>query len=266
MGIYEKLYNVMVDVRRIPKEGRNQTAQYDYATEKAIKEVLHNALVKNKLLFQFEVTDIDIKDMQPNKDGRPVSITVIKTRYAFIDIENGNKHEGVFAGSGNGRDDKGVYAAMTGAIKYILTSNFLIPTGDDPEDDRYEIKERKSENEVEKKPEVPANDASESDSKETPDDKTGQAGDEGSNAGEGKDAPAEAQASTVKLNEDQCNVIIAAFDRQGVEIWDLEKTEGDHRTWTTESRRNMLRKYNALEAKNNPYSKEDFLAGKDVPR
>jgi len=30
----------------------------------------------------------------------------------------------------------GIYAAVTGAIKYALTSTFLIPTGDDPEQDR----------------------------------------------------------------------------------------------------------------------------------
>jgi hypothetical protein len=38
-------------------------------------------------------------------------------------------------GSGNGRDDKGLYAALTGIIKYQLTSSFLIPTGDDAEVD-----------------------------------------------------------------------------------------------------------------------------------
>ena len=38
-------------------------------------------------------------------------------------------------GAGHGRDEKGYYSAVTGAIKYALTSLFLIPTGDDPEAD-----------------------------------------------------------------------------------------------------------------------------------
>jgi hypothetical protein len=59
--------------------------------------------------------------------------TFVTCKYSFVDIETGESIDGTFIGSGNGRDEKGNYAAVTGAIKYILTSNFIVPTGEDPE-------------------------------------------------------------------------------------------------------------------------------------
>jgi len=39
-------------------------------------------------------------------------------------------------GSGSDSTDKAVYKAMTGALKYALLLGFLIPTGDDPENEK----------------------------------------------------------------------------------------------------------------------------------
>ena len=41
--------------------------------------------------------------------------------------------------------DKGVYKAITGAVKYIFMKNFLIPTGDDPEKDNNKSEPEKKE-------------------------------------------------------------------------------------------------------------------------
>ena len=62
--------------------------------------------------------------------------TFVDCSYSFVEVESGEDISGTFVGSGNGRDEKGNYAAITGAIKYILTSNFLVPTGVDPENDK----------------------------------------------------------------------------------------------------------------------------------
>jgi hypothetical protein len=62
------------------------------------------------------------------------NLTTIKLSYEFINVDNpSEKLAGSFEGCGSDKGDKGAYKAITGALKYALTSTFLIETGDDPE-------------------------------------------------------------------------------------------------------------------------------------
>lgn len=124
----------MTDVGYIQKDKKNAHQGYTYASEKAIKESLHNALVKHGVIFQLSTSDPRVEN----------GVTWINCAYAFHDVESGESVTGIFLGSGSARDEKGHYAAVTGAIKYILTSIFLIPTGDDPENDEGPKKPPKS--------------------------------------------------------------------------------------------------------------------------
>jgi len=128
LNILKKLHTIMSNVERIEKDAKNNHQNYQYASEKIIKEVLHKQLVDAKVLFYLETFNLH------EENGK----TVLDTRYHFVDVETGEEVMGLFTGTGQGRDEKGNYAAVTGAIKYILTSTFLIPTGDDPEHDRNE--------------------------------------------------------------------------------------------------------------------------------
>ena len=53
--------------------------------------------------------------------------------YKFVDIESGESIGDFACGQGADKGDKGVYKAITGAIKYVYMKTFNIPTGDDPE-------------------------------------------------------------------------------------------------------------------------------------
>jgi hypothetical protein len=68
----------------------------------------------------------------------------VELEYAFFDVESGESLKGHFTGHGSDRSDKALYKAITGAIKYILTTTFLIPTGDDPEEEKQKKEEVKS--------------------------------------------------------------------------------------------------------------------------
>lgn len=129
--ILAKLHAIMSEVDRIEKDAKNTHQNYKYASEKIIKETLHAQFVKHKVLFQLSSVNARIAG----------SVTFVDFNYAFFDVETGEELKGTFIGSGQARDEKGNYAAVTGAIKYILTSTFLIPTGDDPENDRNEAVE-----------------------------------------------------------------------------------------------------------------------------
>lgn len=122
-NIYQKLHAIMEAIEFIEKDKRNEFHKYNYASEEAIKKAVHKQLVKNRVIFS-----IDISDMQRNNN-----LVDIIVKYTFTDIDTLEKISGSFNGCGEDKGDKALYKAITGAIKYILTSTFLIPTGDDPE-------------------------------------------------------------------------------------------------------------------------------------
>ena len=126
LHILKKMHDIMSDVNYIQKDARNDHNKYNYASERAIKERLHAAFVKYGIVFL-----LDTRDVKSIND----KILTVECGYIFFDVSSGESISGRFVGSGQCRDEKGVYAAVTGAIKYILTSTFLIPTGDDPEKD-----------------------------------------------------------------------------------------------------------------------------------
>ncbi len=125
VGILKKLHLIMNDVPYIQKDAKNQHHGYTYASELAIKTALHDAMIKHKVIFQLETLD--------SRVDAASKATILSCRYKFWDVDSGENLEGVFQSAGPARDDKGLWAATTNAIKYILTSTFLIPTGDDAE-------------------------------------------------------------------------------------------------------------------------------------
>jgi len=134
-SLLQKLHSIMQDVSYIQKDARNAHGQWNYASEKVIKLALHAAFIKYGVLMKLDVEDARVEELETSKQGRETKVVIIKTAYTFYDVTSGDTMQGHFIGCGQGRDDKGIYAAITGAIKYILTSTFLIPTGDDPESD-----------------------------------------------------------------------------------------------------------------------------------
>lgn len=127
-----KLLAKLVEARKrvtiIGKDAKNTHQKYDYASEKAIKLAFRPVLDDLGLFLQFDVTGVEYV-------GPIVRVAI---SYTWFDSESGESLCGTFSGSGQARDDKGVYAAITGAIKYFLTTNLLVPTGDDPESDKFE--------------------------------------------------------------------------------------------------------------------------------
>lgn len=128
-NILAKLHEIMKEVNFIEKDKTNTFHGYDYASEQAIKEALHTSMVSKKVLFT-----LSAQNLRRTASGEKGStITDIDFEYGFYDIESGEVFKGMFVGTGEDKLDKGTYKAITGALKYILTSTFLIPTGEDPE-------------------------------------------------------------------------------------------------------------------------------------
>ncbi len=67
-------------------------------------------------------------------------ITTLEMAFAIIDAETGTTIERPWIGTGQDKGDKGADKAYTGAVKYFLMKTFMIPTGDDPENDTKETR------------------------------------------------------------------------------------------------------------------------------
>lgn len=124
--LLEKLHNVMKSVDFIAKDKTNDHYKYSYASEEAIKRTLHPLLVRERVLFM---------PISQRVVGVDKSVTTLAVTFRFTDLDSGEFLDVEAIGSGADSQDKGPYKALTGAIKYQLTSTFLIPTGNDPEGD-----------------------------------------------------------------------------------------------------------------------------------
>ncbi len=146
-GIYKKLHAIMAEAQYIHKDGKNTagTGGYTYATEAAIKNKLHGLFVKHGVVFSASAMNQQIREMGQSARGNTMWLTTLDFVYRFTDIEDGSHVEGTMIGCGTDTQDKGAYKAITGALKYALTSTFIIPTGDDPENEDGSRKEKKQE-------------------------------------------------------------------------------------------------------------------------
>ncbi len=138
LGLYRKLHAIMSEVDYIQKDKTNTFFNYRYASEAAIKARLHESLVKHGVLFFPVNIEIRNRTDYTSDKGKRSSLTDVRLTYRFIDIETGESQIGTCEGTGDDGADKGTYKAITGALKYALTSTFLIETGDDPEDDEQD--------------------------------------------------------------------------------------------------------------------------------
>jgi hypothetical protein len=129
-SLHYKLAEVMAEIGTVEERGRNEDQKYDYATDEDIFRAVRDKLAERHIILLPAITEI-------NAERKTISgkqfVTQVKGTWTFVDGESGERHEVPLIGEGADSQDKGVYKAYTGALKYLLRMSFLIPTGNDPE-------------------------------------------------------------------------------------------------------------------------------------
>jgi len=130
----KKLLAIQTAITSISKNGRNTFQNYDYATIRDIVTVLKPLLEKHGVIVVPEMaappTVID-----SGKDGKS-KLTTILMNYKMVNIDDPTDfYVARVAGQGQDAGDKGIYKALTGAQKYFIINTFMVPMGDDPEQD-----------------------------------------------------------------------------------------------------------------------------------
>ncbi|RKH05039.1 ERF family protein [Corallococcus carmarthensis] len=133
-SLVRKLAEVMGEVERVPKSGRNDFHRYDYATEADIVSAVRKAMADRALMLIPSVVKTEWREVERNKGGKD-RIATLTVRFTLTDGDSGEERSFEVLGEGQDQGDKATYKALTGAVKYALLKLFLIPTGDDPEDD-----------------------------------------------------------------------------------------------------------------------------------
>jgi hypothetical protein len=128
-----KLLEVSKAIKYLEKDKTNKMQGYKYLSEAKIKEVFKKAFEDNGILFNFSTESVREYEISPTRNGAKQFVTIANGKYSFIDVDSDHELNGTWFGSGTDTGDKGLYKAITGGIKYVLNTNFLIPTGDDPE-------------------------------------------------------------------------------------------------------------------------------------
>ena len=141
-NILSKLSKIQKEIEVMPKEGFNDFNKYPYLMEAQVTTKIKELMDKNNVFFHPQSMEVmDTKEYVGSKGDNQFLVTV-KVSYAFYDVESGEKLEGIGFGQGADKGDKGIYKAITGAIKYIYMKTFNIPTGNDTEKDSPELKPR----------------------------------------------------------------------------------------------------------------------------
>lgn len=120
-----KLSEILGEVDRVPKRGRNEFHKYDYVMESDLVEAVRQKLAERNIFLLSSVEELRRED----------TLTEARIKFTFLDGDSGESLSFYYFGQGDDKGDKGAYKAYTGALKYAIMKNFLVPTGDDPEAD-----------------------------------------------------------------------------------------------------------------------------------
>lgn len=132
-SLFRKVAQVLGEIERVPKHGHNSYYNYDYATESDLVETVRPALSKAGLAMF--ATIVQVEALENN-------ITRVAVDITLGCADTGEVWTSRWFGDGQDKGEKGIYKAYTGAIKYWLMKTFLVSTGDDPEDDGAQPKDK----------------------------------------------------------------------------------------------------------------------------
>ena len=133
-SLVKKLCRIMAAVDHIEKKGRNLSQGYDFARESDITHALREQFAKENVFMLPDVVTAEYTTGQTAK-GNPKRLCVLRVKFTLEDGDTGETRS--FHGVGEAEDtgDKASNKAITAAVKYGLLKAFLIPTGDDTEND-----------------------------------------------------------------------------------------------------------------------------------
>ncbi len=133
----QKKNKVMDTVTGVVKTGKAPKTMggYGFVKESEVVKQIRKALSDNSLSMGVSATGFAGEPVgrQVGKNGVWYYVYNIKFDITLTDCETGYAETYGWIGQGDDPSDKAINKACTGAVKYFLLKNFLLPTGDDAE-------------------------------------------------------------------------------------------------------------------------------------
>lgn len=129
---------VVKQVSHVEKTGRNAAQRYTYASDTDLTIAMRGPMAAHGLSL-LPVGQTVVVDELPSRNG-PKMVHRLTLRWRLVHT-SGQWIEVETTGQGWDSGDKALFKAQTGAKKYALHLIFLLPTVDDPEDERLAPKE-----------------------------------------------------------------------------------------------------------------------------
>lgn len=135
-SLHRKIAEIINAVDHVAKDGRNTQQNYSFVSEAAFLAAVRGEMAdRNVTVFPCVLPDtVRMIDRAVDGTGKGY-VTTCVVRYTFTDGDTGEQFSADVLTQGHDSLDKGAFKAMTGGIKYALRQVFLIPTGDDAEND-----------------------------------------------------------------------------------------------------------------------------------
>lgn len=126
------MVKAMKAIDAVEKSGRNQAQNYAYVKATDVANEVRKALHEAGIAFTYQVLTERFWDA-PTKAGTTQFFCSLHVQGNFTETESGECLSSSAIGWGADSQDKAPYKAMTGALKYLLRTTFLIPDEADPE-------------------------------------------------------------------------------------------------------------------------------------
>lgn len=134
MSLAKKFAYIMTQVQYIQKRGHNKFHGYHYATEADVNEKIREVMAEKNVVMLPCMKAHTMRETKTAK-GDIEYIVCVDMDFTFIDADSGETYTVPMSGEGQDRGDKAIYKAISGCQKYVLMKTFMIPTGDDPEEE-----------------------------------------------------------------------------------------------------------------------------------
>jgi len=144
-NIYQKLLDVMQEVRYIEKEKKTVNNQYRFVSHDAVTAATSEAFIKHGIYAKPKIVKNEITTIEVERYNKYEKVTIketnfvcsVEVEYDFINVENPEDKICGVNGLGQGIDsqDKACGKAISYACKYALLKALGIETGDEPEKD-----------------------------------------------------------------------------------------------------------------------------------
>lgn len=131
-GLHRKIAEIVAAVDHVEKDGYNSQQNYHFTSEAALLTAFRAEMASRNVTMFPTVVPGGVNVFNRAPDGKGL-ITTCVVGYTFTDGDTCEHFTASVVAQGYDTLDKGAFKAMTGALKYALRQTFMVPTGDDPE-------------------------------------------------------------------------------------------------------------------------------------